>query len=257
MAFVNPWILLIGAAAAALPVLIHWLTRPRQIVLPLSTVRFVIQAVEERRTRRRLRDFLILAARTAAVRASGRGHRAAADRPPATTTGRRRAPAVRLVILDVSQSMAARSGGVQSIERAGPAAAAAFRVSARAGGQPASVWRKRARGLRPPLDQLRSDSRRPGKGRAAPRASERSSRLERRGRDARAAPAASEARARRTVARSSSSATFSGPSGRRLIFRSSRVTPRSGSNRSRPRKPRPTWRCWASLAPAEPKWAGR
>src|ERR1700722_3639612 len=67
MDFVNPWILLLGAIAATLPVLIHWLSRPRPIVLPLSTVRFVLQAVEERRSRRRLRDFLILAARIAAV----------------------------------------------------------------------------------------------------------------------------------------------------------------------------------------------
>ena len=125
MAFVNPWILLIVAAAAALPVLVHWLTRPRPIVLPLSTIRFVMQAVEERRSRRRLRDFLILAARTAAVvllaAAIARPLIGRSPPPPADA-----APAVRLVILDVSQSMAARSGGVQSIERARPAAAAHF-----------------------------------------------------------------------------------------------------------------------------------
>ena len=55
MAFVNPWILMIGAAAALLPVLVHWLTRPRPIVLPLSTVRFVQQADDGAATQRRLK----------------------------------------------------------------------------------------------------------------------------------------------------------------------------------------------------------
>ena len=36
MNFINPWALAIGAAAVALPVVIHLLTRPRPIRLPLS-----------------------------------------------------------------------------------------------------------------------------------------------------------------------------------------------------------------------------
>ena len=126
MAFVNPWILLIGALAATLPILIHWLTRPRPIVLPLSTVRFVLQAVQERRARRRLRDYLILAARIAAVLllAGAMARPLLGRRPPPPAD----APALttRVVVLDVSQSMAARTNGVQSIERARPVAAAQF-----------------------------------------------------------------------------------------------------------------------------------
>src|SRR6476469_5627299 len=93
----HPWALGIGAAAISLPVLIHWLTRPRPVTLPLSTIRFVREAVQQRRARYRLRDIIILLLRTAAV--------------------------VRIVILDRSQSMAAVSGGVQAFERGRAAAA--------------------------------------------------------------------------------------------------------------------------------------
>lgn len=124
MYFVNPWILVIGLAAALLPVLIHWLTRPRPVVRPFSTIRFILQAVQQRRARRRLRDFLILAVRTLAVMLLA----AAIARP---LFGRRpQAPeasdglTARVVLLDVSQSMAARTEGIQAIERARPVAAA-------------------------------------------------------------------------------------------------------------------------------------
>jgi hypothetical protein len=110
MSFANPGAVAIGAAAALLPVLIHWLTRPRPVVRPLSTVRFVVEAVQQRRSRRRLRDTLILAARTAAVLLLA----AAVARPLFGVHGGSRAeppgPTVRVVLLDVSQSMAARTG---------------------------------------------------------------------------------------------------------------------------------------------------
>ena len=67
MNLLHPWALGIGALAISLPVLIHWLTRPRPVTLPLSTLRFVREAVQQRRARYRLRDLLILLLRTAAV----------------------------------------------------------------------------------------------------------------------------------------------------------------------------------------------
>ncbi|MFI5456332.1 MAG: BatA domain-containing protein [Isosphaerales bacterium] len=123
MFFVNPWAIVIGAVAALAPVLIHWLTRPRPVVRPLSTLRFVQQAVAQRRARRRLRDFVILAARTAAVLllAAAVARPKIGERPeslaetPGLTT--------RVVLFDVSQSMAARTSGIQVIERARPVAA--------------------------------------------------------------------------------------------------------------------------------------
>ena len=67
MNLLHPWALGIGALAIGLPVLIHWLTRPRPVTLPLSTIRFVREAVQQRRARYRLRDLIILLLRTLAV----------------------------------------------------------------------------------------------------------------------------------------------------------------------------------------------
>lgn len=121
--FLHPWILALGAAAAVLPVLIHWLTRPRPTRLALSTIRFVREAVHQRRARHWLRDFLVLALRTAAVVLLA----AAIARP---FFGESREPVldhsakvVRVVLLDVSQSMAAQSKGITSLDRGRPIAA--------------------------------------------------------------------------------------------------------------------------------------
>src|SRR3954449_229335 len=122
MNLLHPWALFVGAAAIGLPVLIHWLTRPRPVTLPLSTIRFVREAVQQRRARYRLRDLIILLLRTLAVvlialafaRPLMGNKPAVADAP---------GDAVRVVILDRSQSMAAVSGGVQAFERARAAAA--------------------------------------------------------------------------------------------------------------------------------------
>ncbi len=118
MAFLNPWAIIVGILAAGLPVLIHWLTRPRPVVFELSTVRFVLQAIQQRKARHRLRDFLILAARTAAIVLLA----IAVARPlfgrKASTLEEETGSATRVVLLDVSQSMAARSGGIQAFERA-------------------------------------------------------------------------------------------------------------------------------------------
>src|SRR6516164_5020978 len=67
MTFLHPWAIGCGLAAVLVPILIHWLTRPRPKVLPLSTVRFVRRAIQQRRARHRLRDLLILALRATAV----------------------------------------------------------------------------------------------------------------------------------------------------------------------------------------------
>ncbi len=123
MTFLHPWALTLGAAAATLPVVIHFLTRPRPVPLPLSTIRFVREAVRQRRARHRLRDAIVLALRTLAVFAIA----AAVARPlggqqPIVTPGES-GDAARVVILDVSQSLAAVSGGIQLFERARPVAA--------------------------------------------------------------------------------------------------------------------------------------
>jgi hypothetical protein len=122
MRLLHPWFLA-GLLAVALPVVVHYLTRPRPRVLPLSTIRFVRQAVEQRRARHRLRDFLVLLLRTAAVLliawAFARPLIASSAPKP-----RAQGDTARVVILDQSQSMAAVSEGVASFERARAAAAA-------------------------------------------------------------------------------------------------------------------------------------
>ncbi len=118
MAFLNSWAIGIGVLAATLPVLIHWLTRPKPVVRPLSTIRFVLQAVRQRRARHRLRDFVILSLRTLAVLLLALTiARPILDRhagPPVDDEGE----TLRIVLLDTSQSLSARSGGIEAFERA-------------------------------------------------------------------------------------------------------------------------------------------
>src|SRR5947199_7101843 len=107
MTFIHPWAVAAGAAALAAPIAIHLLTRPRPVRLPLSTLRFVREAVQQKRARHRLRDWIILALRTAAVvlialafaRPLGGSKVIAADSD--------RSKLIRIVILDQSLSMSA------------------------------------------------------------------------------------------------------------------------------------------------------
>src|SRR5262249_24925379 len=102
---------------------IHWLTRPRPVRLPLSTVRFVRLAVEQRRARHRLRDAIILVLRMLAVLLLAWAiARPLLGQQPLVSpdeTGE----AARVILLDVSPSMAAGTGGIQLFERARPRAA--------------------------------------------------------------------------------------------------------------------------------------
>jgi hypothetical protein len=127
MAFLHGWAIAIGVAAVGLPVLVHWLTRPRPLRLPLSTLRFVRQVIQDRRARHRLRDLLILSLRTLAVLLLA----LAVARPlwgsRSLVSDQNAGEAVRVVLLDVSQSMAALDGAAQAIERARTIAAGYLR----------------------------------------------------------------------------------------------------------------------------------
>src|SRR5438477_11821426 len=113
MTFIHPWAMAAGAAALAAPIAIHLLTRPRPIRLPLSTIRFVREAVEQKRARYRLRDWIVLILRTLAVAIIA----IAFARPMLGSKSIQNTPTdgkvVRIVILDQSLSMAASSGGVR------------------------------------------------------------------------------------------------------------------------------------------------
>lgn len=125
MNFLHPWALGIGAAAIGLPLLVHWLTKPRPVRMPLSTVRFVMEAVRQRRARYRLRDWIVLLLRALAVAliawafARPLGGAAAPLVPADAAAG-----TARVVVVDQSQSNAAvAANGVAAFDRAKPAAA--------------------------------------------------------------------------------------------------------------------------------------
>ncbi len=127
MSFLHPWAIAIGLVAAAAPLAIHLLTRPRPVRLPLSTLRFVRMAVQQQRARHRLRDLLILALRTAAILllALAVAQPRWGERPMVSDA--QPGDAVRVVLVDASLSMAAREGGVERLERARTVAAGFLR----------------------------------------------------------------------------------------------------------------------------------
>ncbi len=64
--FTNPW-LLVGLAAAAVPVVLHFLRRQPVYETDWAAVRFLLAAVRRRARRRRLTEYALLAARVLAV----------------------------------------------------------------------------------------------------------------------------------------------------------------------------------------------
>ena len=121
--FMHSWAIPAGMAALSVPFIVHWLTKPSPTRLPLSTIRFVQEVVKQRRARNRLRDFVILALRAAAIAlfAFVLARPLSGNRAAATSEGR--AETVKIVLLDVSHSMAAASNGIRAMERARPIAA--------------------------------------------------------------------------------------------------------------------------------------
>lgn len=117
MTFAAPWIFALGLIAAGVPVVVHWLTRPRPVKLHLSTLRFVRDAVQQRRAAHRLRDFIILALRTLAILliAAAFAGPQLGDPP---LIGDSDGEAVRVVMLDISQSMGAVDGNSTIFQRA-------------------------------------------------------------------------------------------------------------------------------------------
>lgn len=120
--FLHPFLLAIGLAGASLPILVHFLTRPKPIQMPLSTIHLVADALAGRRSRDRLRDFLILLLRSLAMallaiaiaRPLMMGDAKPNDPPPADR--------IRVVLVDASGSMAAIEGASTRFDRARAAA---------------------------------------------------------------------------------------------------------------------------------------
>ena len=123
MTFLHPWAIIVGVLAAGLPIAVHLLTKPRPVRLPLSTLRFLREAIHQRRARHVLRDVLILVLRTLAILLIA----LAIARPQWGTrspiSNQQDGDAVRVVAVDVSQSMAATDRGIAALERARTSAA--------------------------------------------------------------------------------------------------------------------------------------
>jgi hypothetical protein len=118
MNFLHLWALGIGAGALVVPVAVHFLTKPKPLTYPLSTIRFLVEIVEQKRARSRLRDFLVLLLRMLAI-----GLLAMALARPwlNNTQGIEAMPTnvtARVILLDVSQSMAAKRGASSAIDQA-------------------------------------------------------------------------------------------------------------------------------------------
>jgi hypothetical protein len=118
MTFFHGWAIWVGAAALAAPLVIHWLTRPRPTRMPLSTLRFVHEAIRHRRARHWLRDLLVLGLRMLAVALLAMAVARPLLGPQPLVSDRLAGDAVRVVLVDVSQSMAATVGAIQEIDQA-------------------------------------------------------------------------------------------------------------------------------------------
>jgi hypothetical protein len=118
MSFLNGWAIGIGAAALLAPLAVHFLTKPRPVPFPLSTIRFLRDVIEQRRARSRVRDLIVLLLRMVAVGLLAMAlARPLWERAPMVTqqsTG----DVSRVVLFDVSQSMSAGTGGSTALQRA-------------------------------------------------------------------------------------------------------------------------------------------
>src|SRR5437867_2238775 len=118
MSFLHIWAIAIGATALLAPLAVHFLTKPRPVSYPLSTIRFLREVIEQRRARSRIRDLIVLLLRMLAVgmlaMALARPLWEQAPQVPAQSAGQ----ASRVVLIDVSQSMSAGLAGSNALQRA-------------------------------------------------------------------------------------------------------------------------------------------
>ncbi|MEM6688947.1 MAG: BatA domain-containing protein [Planctomycetota bacterium] len=122
MGFLNPWALVVGGLAVGLPFAVHYLTKPRPQELPLSTIQFVFEAMTQRRSRQRLRDWLVLLLRCLAIALIAAAIARPLWRQSVIASVSNNSLIARVVLVDISQSMAAGRAGNQPISRAVPLA---------------------------------------------------------------------------------------------------------------------------------------
>lgn len=115
MSFIAPWMLW-GAAAAALPVALHFFYRSRYRTVPWAAMKFLLTSIEQTSRRLRFQELLLLVARTALLLLLA----LALSRPSTVArSGSTDGDAVDAVLLiDTSYSMGARDGAKTRLERA-------------------------------------------------------------------------------------------------------------------------------------------
>ncbi len=123
MGVLHAWAVAGGAALLGLPVFIHLLNRAKGRRILFPTTRFVHEAATARRRVRRLRDWLVLTLRVLAVAAIAGAFARVAWSAPAAPGGDR---PWAVVVLDVSQSMAALGPGGETHAAARESALAAL-----------------------------------------------------------------------------------------------------------------------------------
>ncbi len=119
MSFLHPWMLL-GLGAAAIPIILHLITRRRPPTVVFPAVRYLVDTAREHQRRLRLRNLLLLLVRTALIVALV----LAASGPSVPVSGvPGHAPSALVVIIDNSVSSGAVAGGTAVVEQLRRAAA--------------------------------------------------------------------------------------------------------------------------------------
>src|ERR1700680_3980327 len=119
MGFLAPY-LLFGAAAAGIPIALHFFFRSRYRTVPWAAMRFLLTSIEQTSRRLRFQELLLLVVRCAVLVLLAI---ALARPPPPVVGGAGQGDAVDAVLLfDTSMSMGASDGAVDRLQRAKQAA---------------------------------------------------------------------------------------------------------------------------------------
>lgn len=114
----NPWAIAIGVLAIGIPTALHFLTKPKPTAIPISTISFLYELIQQRRSRSKLRDILILLLRSIAIALIALAIARPRLSAPPIISPNPDTKTARVVIIDQSQSMAAGQGTSRPWERA-------------------------------------------------------------------------------------------------------------------------------------------
>jgi hypothetical protein len=114
----NPWAIAIGVLAIGIPTALHFLTKPKPTAIPISTISFLYELIQQRRAKSKLRDILVLLLRSIAIALIALTIARPRLAMPPVISPNPGTKTARVVILDQSQSMAAGQGTSRPWERA-------------------------------------------------------------------------------------------------------------------------------------------